>query len=589
MAIPEQFLTELRERTDIEDLLSSYVQLKRRGKNLVGLCPFHSEKTPSFTVYPENGSFYCFGCGAGGDLVTFVRRIENLDYVGAVKFLAQRAGMRMPEDGFDDTLAKRRMRILAANREAAKFFHACLLQPEHADALAYFTEQRGLSMQTIRHFGLGYAPDSWDALLRHMHSHGFSAAELVDANLVRQSDRTGGRYYDFFRRRVMTPIIDVRGNVIAFGGRVLDDSKPKYVNTSDTLVYKKSHEVFALNFAKNAGERRMILCEGYMDVIALHQYGFPYAVAGCGTALTQEQARLLERYADEVLLCYDADEAGQKALRRAIGIFSSVGMKIKVIRLSGGKDPDEILRRFGRDRFLSLLEGAANDVEYRILTEREKYDLSTDDGKVRFLRAAAEILASSGSSIERDVYASRLADELNVDKTAILLQITQARKSLQRRQKREQMQDMNRKLTVHTDALNPELRDHYRAAKAEEAILTLLLHNNDFFAPVRKVLTPESFVTSFYARVYTQFLQCMDAEGTVDIPHLSAYLDPEEIGRVTGLYMHRDAYLHTLEECMDCVHTLEKEKQKSLQSAQAPPEDDAAFLESFRQLKENKQ
>ena len=588
MPISEEFLNDLRDRVDVEDLLSSYMTLKRRGKNLVGLCPFHSENTPSFTVYPETNSFYCFGCGAGGDAVTFVRRMENLDYVEAVKFLAQRVGLRMPEDGFDDTLSKRRQRILAANREAARFFHACLTQPENAHALSYFADTRGLTMQTIRHFGLGYAPDRWDALLRHMQSKGFTSAELLDANLVRQSGKDVNRFYDSFRNRVMTPIIDTRGNVIAFGGRVLDDSKPKYINTADTLVYKKSREVFALNFAKNAGERRLILCEGYMDVIALHQAGFPFAVAGCGTALTQEQARLLSRYADEVLLCYDADEAGQTALRKAIGIFSAVGLKIKVIRLSGGKDPDEILRKYGRERFRALLDGAANDVEFRILAEREKYDAASDDGKVRFLKAVTDILAALDSPVERDVYASRLSDELSVDKSAILAQIAQSQKTLRRRRERERMQSLTRSLTVQKDNLNPELREHYRAAKAEEAILTLLMHNNDFFSPVREKLSAEDFVTSFYAHVYTQLLRCMDADGTVDIPHLSAYFDPEEMSRVTRLFMNRGAYQNTLEECLDCVCTLLTEKRKQQKSADAPS-DDAAFLESFQQMKENRQ
>ena len=588
MPISEDFLSELRDRTDIEDLLSSYMTLKRRGKNLVGLCPFHSEKTPSFTVYPENNSFYCFGCGAGGDAVTFVRRMENLDYVEAVKLLAQRAGLRMPEDGFDDTLAKRRQRILAANREAAKFFHACLLQPENAHALEYYVQTRGLSMQTVRHFGLGFAPDSWDALLRHMQTKGFTVSELLDANLVRQSSKNQNRYYDNFRNRVITPIIDTRSNVIAFGGRVLDDSKPKYVNTSDTLVYKKSREVFALNFAKNAGERRLILCEGYMDVIALHQAGFPFAVAGCGTALTHEQARLLSRYADEVLLCYDADEAGQTALRKAIGIFSSVGMKIKVIRLTGGKDPDEIIRKFGKERFRALLDGAANDIEFRILAEREKYDLDSDDGKVRFLKSVTDLLASVESPIERDVYASRLAAELSVDKDAIRAQIAQSQKMLRRRQSRERMQDLSKSLTVQKDALNPERRDHYRAAKAEEAILTLLMQNNDFFPSVRDKLSPDDFVTAFWAHAYTQLLRCFDSEGVVDIPHLSAYFDPEEMSRVTRLFMNRSLYLNTLEECMDCVHTLQTEKE-NMQAPTDTPEDDAAFLNSFQRMKENRQ
>lgn len=344
MRLSDSFLEQLRANTDIESVISPYVNLRRRGKNLVGLCPFHNEKTPSFTVYPENGSFYCFGCGVGGDVITFVRRMENLDYMEAVKQLADRAGMALPEDGYDDTLAKKRTAVLAANRAAAKFFHSQLFTDRGRHALNYFLD-RGLTMETIRHFGLGFAPDDWRALKNHLNEQGFDDILLESANLLRRSDKNGKvSYYDNFRNRVMFPIIDPRGNVIAFGGRVLDDSKPKYINTSDTLVYKKSNGVFALNFAKNGNDGKLIIAEGYMDVIALHQAGFTNAVACLGTALTKEQANLLSRYADEIILSYDADEAGQKATARALGIFGTTGMEIKVLRLTGGKDPDEIIK-----------------------------------------------------------------------------------------------------------------------------------------------------------------------------------------------------------------------------------------------------
>lgn len=322
-------------KTDIEALISSYVALKRRGRTLNGLCPFHNEKTPSFTVYPETQSFYCFGCGAGGGALTFVRRAENLDYIEAVKLLAQRAGMAMPEDGVDESLSLQRKRILEANREAARFFHQCLMSAQGRHALDYFIK-RGFTAATIRHFGLGYAPDSWDSLRKHLSAQGFRDDELELANLLQRSRRNPSNYYDNFRNRVMVPIIDLRGNIVAFGGRVLDDSKPKYINTSDTLVYKKSQGVFALNFAKSNIEKEIILAEGYMDVIALHQAGFKNAVACLGTALTEEQARIIARYTSEVVLAYDADNAGQTAARRAIQIFNRTGLKVRVLRLSGG-------------------------------------------------------------------------------------------------------------------------------------------------------------------------------------------------------------------------------------------------------------
>ena len=431
MAVSERFIQELQERVDIEEVISSHITLRRRGKTLVGLCPFHNEKTPSFTVYPDTNSFYCFGCGAGGDVISFIRRIDNLDYVEAVKTVAQMAGMSMPEDGYDDTLAKRRMRLLAANREAARFFNACLMDEKNRPALDYFL-RRALTTATIRHFGLGYAPDSWHALTEHLRSKGFTYEEMVLANLVRRSDKNGkANYYDNFRNRVMFPIIDLRGNVIAFGGRVMDDSKPKYINTSDTPVYKKSNGVFALNFAKNANENKLLLVEGYMDVIALHQAGFTNAIACLGTAFTSEQANLLSRYAEEIIICYDNDGAGREATQRALNVLGKTGLKLRVVTMSGGKDADEIIRTHGKERFAELLGMAANKTEYRLLQERNKYNLNTDDGKLRFLTAAAQILAEC-SAIERDIYATRLSNELGVSAESINAQI----RSVKTRQRR---------------------------------------------------------------------------------------------------------------------------------------------------------
>ena len=372
-SLSDSFLQELRLKTDVVDLISSYVSLKKRGNTYVGLCPFHNEKTPSFTVYENTQSFYCFGCGAGGDGVSFMRKIENLDYIDAVKLLAQRAGMQMPDEGYDDSLSKKRRVILQINRETARFYHNYMMSEQGKVGLQYFLN-RGLSQKTIRHFGLGYAPNNWDELFKHLKSKGYNVSDMLAAGVVRKGEKG---YYDYFRNRVMTPIIDVRGNFIAFGGRVLDDSKPKYINTSDTLVYKKTNEVFGLNYAKDSGKDSLILCEGYMDVIAMHQAGFTNAVAGCGTALTNEQVRLLSRYAKEIILVYDNDEAGQKALNKAISLFDQVDVKISIPTLSGGKDPDEIIKNFGRARFADMLENSSNEVEFAIMKLRRGFNLQT--------------------------------------------------------------------------------------------------------------------------------------------------------------------------------------------------------------------
>ncbi len=555
-AINERFIQDLQEKVDIDQVISSHVNLKRRGKTLVGLCPFHNEKTPSFTVYPDTRSFYCFGCGAGGDVISFVRRIENLDYIEAVKAVAQIAGMSMPEDGYDDTLSKKRMRLLAANREAARFFNACLMDEKNRPALDYFLK-RGLSPNTIRKFGLGYAPNDWRKLIEHMRSKGFTEEELVLANLARRSEKNGRTScYDNFRNRVMFPIIDLRGNVIAFGGRVMDDSKPKYINTSDTLVYKKSNGVFALNFAKNANENKLILVEGYMDVIALHQAGFGNAIACLGTAFTSEQANLLSRYADEVIICYDNDEAGRKATEKALSVLGKTGLKLRVVAMSGGKDADEIIRTHGKERFASLLNEAANKTEYKLLEERNKYNILTDDGKLRFLMAASNILAECGS-IESEIYATRLSNELGVNVDSIKAQIRSAKTKLRRsddvRRKKEQDTMLEKSFA---DKNNPERAKNIRAARAEETLIASFMRNPDFYNKLKEKFTPQDFVTLFNRRVMECLARKLD-EG-LD-PNLSIFSDsftPEEMDTVTRIYISSNTLSNTLKECEDCIEVL---------------------------------
>ena len=557
MAIGERFIQELQERVDIEEVISSHITLRRRGKTLVGLCPFHNEKTPSFTVYPDTNSFYCFGCGAGGDVISFIRRIDNLDYVEAVKTVAQMAGMSMPEDGYDDTLAKRRMRLLAANREAARFFNTCLMDEKNRPALYYFL-RRALTTATIRHFGLGYAPDSWHALTEHLRSKGFTYEEMVLANLVRRSDKNGkANYYDNFRNRVMFPIIDLRGNVIAFGGRVMDDSKPKYINTSDTPVYKKSNGVFALNFAKNANENKLLLVEGYMDVIALHQAGFTNAIACLGTAFTSEQANLLSRYAEEIIICYDNDGAGREATQRALAVLGKTGLKLRVVTMSGGKDADEIIRTHGKERFAELLGMAANKTEYRLLQERNKYNLNTDDGKLRFLTAAAQILAEC-SAIECDIYATRLSNELGVSAESINAQIRSVKTRQRRSDESKRLKESEALIErSFADKNNPQRAANIRAAKAEETLIASLMRNPDFYPKLKDKFSADDFVTDFNKRI----MRCLaDKLDKGFIPELSLFareFTPEEMGSVTRIYMSSAELNNTLRECEDCISVLQ--------------------------------
>lgn len=574
MALSDSFLQELKMKTDIEDVISTYVTLKRRGATLVGLCPFHNEKTPSFTVYPATQSFYCFGCGAGGDAITFLKKIENLDYLDAVKTLAQRAGLQMPQEGFDDSLSKRRRRILEMNREAARFYHSVLLSPEGKVGYDYYIG-RALSAATINHFGLGFAPNQWDALLKHMRTKGYQPAELVDAGLARKGQKG---YYDNFRNRVMTPIIDVRGNVIAFGGRVLDDSKPKYINTGDTLVYKKTNELFALNFAKDSKEDALILCEGYMDVIAMHQAGFTNAVAGCGTALTTEQVRLISRYAKEVILTYDADEAGQKALQKAMTLFDQTDVKVRIPALVGGKDPDEIIRTYGRDKFKGMLEGASNETEFRLLALRRQYNLATTQGKIDFIGGALQILATL-PPVEQDLYVSRLSEELGVERQNMKVQLQDlvARQG-NRREKREFkriVQENMRKTARETMATDASLRK----LRAEDRLISLLLRYPDC-SRLCKNFDPQWLTPGFAQRVFTLILQRLENGDGTELMDLRDRLTDDEMGRLSGIIARGGESADAKQEFSDCLQTIRAEQQKKQESAAEL--DDQAFRDLFR-------
>ena len=557
MAINDSFINDLKLRTDINDVISTYVTLRRRGRTYVGLCPFHNEKTASFTVYPETQSFYCFGCGAGGDAVGFIRKIENLDYIDAVKLLAGRAGLQMPEDGYDDSMAKRRKAILSINREAARFYHSYMMSDAGKVGLDYF-RNRGLSLKTIKKFGLGYAPDSWDELYKHLRSKGFKDYDIEAAWLIRKGQK--GNYYDLFRNRVMTPIIDVRGNVIAFGGRVLDDSKPKYINTGDTLVYKKTNELFALNLAKDSGSDRLILCEGYMDVIAMHQAGFTNAVAGCGTALTNEQVRLISRYTSEVVLAYDADEAGQKALNKAITLFSQTDVKVKIPALRGGKDPDEIIKNLGKDRFAAMLEGASNEIEFSILSCKNKYNLNTTQGKIDFLGDCVKIL-SGVSPIEQDLYVSRLAEELGVEKSSIKLQLDSYKKrSAYRERKRSNEAAIN-------DSIRRNHRESYetsattRKLKAEERLIGLLIHHRSLIKFVDDSVT-EMMTDGLYKKAFSMICERIRLNLDIDLINLSSDFSDVEAGKLAGFVARSSESSNPEDEFRDCIKTLKEEYSK---------------------------
>lgn len=588
MAFPESFLQELKMRNDITEVVSAYVNLKRRGRNMVGLCPFHGEKTPSFNVYTENGSFYCFGCGVGGDVITFEMKIENLDYVDAVKALAQRAGMEMPENGYDDSLSKLRNRVFEANREAARFYHSTLYSQAGKNGLEYFYS-RGLTDRTIRRFGLGFADDNWTSLCTYLKGKGFTDSELVAANLAVQR-RNGNGIYDRFTNRVMFPIIDLRGNVIAFGGRIMTNEKPKYLNTSDTPVFKKSANLFSLNNAKNSGTRTLILCEGYMDVIAVNQAGFSNAVATLGTALTSEQAVLMKRYADEVIICYDADEAGQKATARAIPILRNSGLVVRVLTIPSGKDPDEFIRSKGKDgpvAFKALLEKSGNDIEYRIQKLKQEHNIKTTDGKVAFLEAVSKVIASISSPIERDVYASKISAEMNVDKNAFMQQISRHTRKAYGESRKQEARKIQTELSRRNDKINT---DHYkkpRSSSAEEALVVYLINNPDSAKEISSKLKPEQFQNSLIRRYYEYILNRIN-DGLDPLNNITADFSSDEASKLFQLMSHTIPSASTPQAMREYIKVINEESQKlsSDDISSMSPDELKSYLE---QIKKNKQ
>lgn len=580
--IPEDIINEIKYRNDIETAVSQYVNLKRRGKNLVGLCPFHSEKTPSFTVYPENGSFYCFGCGVGGDVFTFTGLIENLDYIESVKLLAERSGITLPQDGYDDSMQRLKKRIYDINRDTARFFHAFLMSPGGKWALDYLTG-RGLTVKTIKHFGLGAAPDSWDALIHHLKEKGYTESDMLAANVIGKSER--GSLYDRFRKRVMFPIINIRGNIVAFSGRAMpgdDKQGGKYVNTADTPVYKKSENLFGINFAKNVCSERVILVEGNMDVISLHQAGFENTVAPLGTAFTTEQANLLSRYTKEIVLMLDADAAGQKAVRRASELLENTGLSVRVVVVPDGKDPDEYIKKNGKERFAALLEGAVSDMEYKLLTAAKDINLDNEDGRLKYLAAAAEIIAASDDIMTRDIYIGRLSEKYGVSRTALTARIEELRKRNRRQKQKKEISDIIRPKFTKDD-INPERRKSVKGTAAEETLIAVLLKNPDFYKIALDKLPPEKMLTSLNRRIYETILSVLERGGTLDISAFAEKLLPAEIGYLVSLQNSEKAGKNPEIVLKDCIGVILEEDMllKSAETAENSVEEWAAGLQNL--------
>ena len=531
MAFPENFISELIERNDIVSVVSDYVRLtKRSGSNMFGLCPFHSEKTPSFSVSPDKQFYHCFGCGKGGGVINFIMDIENLSYPEAVEFLAKRANMPMPEET-NDAESRKRARMLALNKDAARFFYDQLSTPLGESAREYIG-RRQIRPATVKRFGLGAAPDDWSLLLNAMEKKGYTGQELFEAGLARRG-KNGG-YYDTFRNRLMFPVIDVRGNVIGFSGRILGDGEPKYMNSPETLVFNKSRNLFALNLAKKSKSGYIILSEGNIDVVSLHQAGFDSAVASLGTSLTPEQARLLSRYTNEVIIAYDNDGAGIKAAQRAIGILEKLDLKVKVLRMSGAKDPDEFIKLKGADAFRNLLEGSEDQVDYRLHAVTAKYDLSADEQKVEFLKEATELVARLPGAVERQVYAMRVASLSGVAADAVTAEVERRRKRLlsgaQRANAREQSRPERQ-----TQPVEKEFRyENPGSAVAEEGVIRLLYLEPEL-ANMPELPPPERFSAPVLGRIYSAILDRLRRGDSVSAATLGDSLSGDEVSLLVSI------------------------------------------------------
>ena len=530
MPFPPAFLDELNSRNPIEDVVGQYVTLTQKGSNLFGLCPFHSEKTPSFSVAPDKGIYYCFGCHKGGGAVNFIMEIESLSYPDAVRFLAKRAGLEVPEDEAYQSQYQKQERLWALCQE--------LLEPSGEQARAYIIK-RGLSKATVTRFGLGFSPNEWSALLDAMTQKGYAREEILEAGLA-VSGKNGGMY-DRFRNRLMFPIIDIRGNIIGFGGRVMDDSTPKYLNSPETLIFNKRKNLFALNIAKKSKQGRIILTEGYMDAISLHQYGFDCAVASLGTSLTEEHANILAKYTDQVVLTYDGDEAGQNATRRAIPMLEKTGIQVKVLRMQGAKDPDEFLKKYGADRFSLLLDQSENQAEYRLESLKRKFDLTQDEQRVQFLQQAAELVSSFPSAVQREVYGARAAEAAGISPQAMKLEVDKAYKKRRRQEEKKQLaQDLS-----PARQLSPQIQgiryDNVRSAMAEEGLLRQVLKEPELLRDID--VTPEQFSSPLLGRAFAA-LQRQHAQGQmVTLSNLGEEFTPQEMSHLSQVAQRRDTTL----------------------------------------------
>lgn len=562
MANYDDFLINIRNANPIETLIGSYISLKRRGRVYVCNCPFHSERTPSFTVFPDTQSFYCFGCGAGGDAVTFIMKSENLDFIEAVKFLAEKSGIEVPEYSTKSSNnTQKRNKIYEMNRIAANFFYSNLIHGKDKSGLQYFYDRK-LAPQTIKKYGLGYSSDSWDELTNLLSSKGYSDDEIVDAWLGGRSQKTG-RIFDIFRKRVMFPIVDLRGNIIGFGGRVLDDSKPKYLNTSTTPVFDKGSNLFSLNFAKNSDSKKLILCEGYMDVIAVNQAGFENTVATLGTAITPAQARLMSHYANEVIIAYDSDSAGQNATQKAIRHFSDAGIQTTILNMDNAKDPDEYIKKFGSDRFRRLIENSYNANNFMLDNCEKGLDIDSEAGKTELLNRISKFISGMKNDIEREVYISRMAKKYDFPVDVLKDYINNLVKKNTNIEKENEWRAVKLQTIAPKDEINPEAVKFRTEAKAEEFIICYLQRRSEDFKTIETEAPPDIFVTQFNKKVYISLLNAIKSNENFSLSILNSVFSDDEMGKIMGMTARNRELTINHEVFAECTDVLRNHRKKS--------------------------
>ena len=582
--LPQEFLYQLKQSNPIDTVMGSYVQLIRAGSLLKCQCPFHSEKTPSCVVYTDtqNPHFYCFGCHAGGDVITFIMKIEGLQYMDAVRMLAERAGLSLPEQEHDNGEANMRMRLLEMNRAAAKYYFENLTGPDKRGLI--YLKERALKPEIIRKYGLGYAGEQWDGLLNAMRSLGYTDQELLASNLCSRSAKSGN-LYDRFRNRVIFPIFDLRGSVIAFGGRTIEKGgEPKYLNSSDTPVFKKGRNLFSMNFAKKSQSKRLILAEGYMDVIAIHQAGFENVVASLGTALTADQCRLMRQYAEEVVISYDSDAAGQNATVKAVNLLRAVGLRPRILHMHDAKDPDEYIKKFGSAYFRKLLEEADDAVTYELQRCRDGTDTATEDGAITALHKAVSVLAGIENELDRNVYLSKLAKDYEISTEILKAQVEQ---EIRKRRKNEKKQSWTalKSAPMLPDPVNPEASAKRQEAKAEEMILCYLFRQPDALEDVMKQIRPEDFATELNRRIFQHLADRLRQGYTYDLSLFSDSFTPDEMSRITGIEVTHAEVDISPKTVQDCIRILKEQKLAPAQAADMNNDDWQARMQSLAKQK----